>query len=318
MESSVSQTSPFAQIRNNAETINATFSFVRLHRKVLLKSVMLRAFPLLLFSNIIYVWLFVFPDSSIQSARIFQILLWIAVLFMGQSILVAVVHGLARLANQYPPGDFDEADVWEEAKSLFGSVVGTNLGLCLILVFGVGGLILVVARIPVVGPLILFGLLFIAVVSWCLYYPARFLEGSSFSEAFTLSRYLVSGHWWTTAGLLFVWWLLLTMMTFLFSATSTIVDVLAMGYFPVDVVANDSLYLTVQAISTLISMSLWSLLHTLPMLGLIFHFYNQLERKDGAGLTELAETIGEHIAIAIGTGDEGEGGPQDDESQADV
>ncbi len=318
MESSVSQTSPFAQIRNNAETINATFNFVRLHRKTLLKSVMLRAFPFLLFSSVLYVWLFVFPDSSIGRARLFQVLLWVAVLFLGQSMLVAVVHGFAKLADKYPPGDFDEVDVWEEAKSLFGSVLGTNLALVFLVAFGVGGLALVVARIPVVGFLILSGIIFLVVVSWCLYYPARFLEGSSFSEAFTLSRYLVSGYWWTTAGLLFVWWLLLTMLTFLFSVTSSIVDVLAMGYLPVDAVANDSLYLTVQAISTLISMSLWSLLNTLPMLGLIFHFYSQLERKDGAGLAELVETIGEEVASVNSEGEEREGGPHDNESWTDV
>ena len=319
MKSSVSQTISFAQIRNNAETINATFDFVRMHRKTLFKSVMLRAFPLLLITNLLYIWLTTFDRGVESGTVILQVLVLLGAAFLGQSMLIAIVHGFAKLADTYRPGEFDESDVWVEAKALFGKVLGTNLVLGLILLFGVGGMAVTVARIPFLGPSLLFVVVFLVIVSWSLYYPARFLEGSSFSEAFTLSRYLVSGRWWATAGLLCLWWLLLIILTFLFSLSTTLLDLVVAGYMPISTISlREPWFLALRSIITLVSMSLWSFLYAFPMFGLIFHFYSQLERKDGAGLSELAETIGEEIVIVEGSQEASEGGLHNDENPTDA
>lgn len=300
------------EIRNVPETINATFDFLRLHRKPLFRSVLKRAFPILLVGNLLYTALIVFPASSIGSVELGQsvlnLLLWIASIFLGQSMLLAVVHAYVKLADKHGVDEFDEADVWVEAKSMFGSVISANVTMVVLFIVGFAGGSFVFGIIPFIGPFLMFSLALWLGVSWCLFYPSNLLEDYSFTESFTMSRYLVRGRWWATAGFVIVWGLMLYLLTAFFSVPSYLFSGMGDYLFGWDpVVTTGTPMRLLQSFASLLSSSLWQLAYVLPMVGLSMYFYNQLERKDGVSLADDVERIGvdiEHVSNSVGEGDQ--------------
>lgn len=283
------------EIRNVPETINATFEFLRLHRRKLGRLLLFRVYPILFVSNALSL---VHPTSQSGGGNILITIVQILAFLITFSIMIAVVHALAKLTDRDPSGAFDDRDVWNEAKELLGNVVGTNVGLAFILAFlfffSLYLFRIVLFGLPLLTVIAMISLVMWFGVNWSLYYPTRLLENGGFTESFGASRYLVRGHWWRTLGLMITWGLLGYALTALLVLPPMLSEIGLDLVTPLSFrwLRSGVFGLIIFHLLAFISNVLSVTVQSLPMAGMVLHFYSQLERREGGNLHELADTIG--------------------------
>lgn len=295
MADSLSHSLSLREIRNVPETINATFEFLRAHHRKLGRLLLFRVYPVLFFANALDL---IHLASQSGGGNILITIVRIIALIIAFSIMTAVVHALAKLADRTPSGNFNESDVWQEAKDLLGVVVGTNVGLAfsvafLFIVF-LSLLRVVLFGIPFLFVLAMFVVVFGFGVRWSLYYPSRLLDNGGFTESFGTSNYLVRGRWWQTFGLLIIW----VLLGYALSAVVVLPSMLAgigsdlVPQISIKGLQGSLLGIIILHLLTFVSYALYITVQSLPMVGMVLHFYSQQERREGTRLLNLAATIG--------------------------
>jgi hypothetical protein len=208
-------------------------------------------------------------------------------------LLLSVYGYVVLLAQRRTPGPpVTVPEVWAVVKREF---LGTIFSL-----WGVGLLIgagFVVLFIPGFYLSVAFSLLFIV----------KLTEGAGFGAALSRCLRLIRGKWWSTCGLIFICVLLLYVVLI---GVGT-VAVLASGGFSAALNSLKERSPLASVIVTSIGGISTLLMYPPLLLALAFQYFNLVERREGAGLRLMVESLGQTAAPVASSGayrpdDEGE------------
>lgn len=298
----------FHRTRDFGSKVNATFEFFKQNFKSLVKSLLVIAGPAVLFGSI-FLGMF-FSDfftlasnpqrDPQETLRLFSTgAFWLRMsmmyvfLFVSYVITLATINGYADLYYKKKTNKIPVGEVWEAVRVLMWKYLGSLL---MILVCGsVLGLIVVavafVLKIASTALMVLWimaaavGFVYLMVGIGLLFFIQAH-EGLGFFEAAGRSLSLVKGKWWSTFGIAFVLSLIGGVISYIFiipyyafifvSAAHTV-----QGGSPAEL--SDSLKTATYVFFTIYYMA-QMLLQSLPQLGLVFQYFNLVERREAKGL----------------------------------
>jgi hypothetical protein len=193
------------------------------------------------------------------------------------TMLKCTVYGYVKLYIEKGKGEFELNDIWNEVKRNFFPVLGTSIVVGLVIGFG-----FVFCLIP--G--IYFG------VSLSLIYIILIFEGEGFGNAFSRSFEVVKQKWWLTLGLIIVVYLMIYMISMLFSIPGMIVGLKPLfmnlkNLENMEPFAFSTGYYVFNAITYLVTYVLMAI----PALVLSFHYFSLVEMKDKPSLDEKIDQI---------------------------
>ena len=288
--------------------MNATFDFIREHFRPLSRLILQRAFPPLALGYIIYANIFstvivggLDPFSynrADPSGIALQALLLLVLFAVGYTLMITTLHVYVLQVLESESGEVSFDEAWKDTKAEFWRVFWTNVGVGLL--YGVASVIVTFFSTlfsiftPLLGSLVqLFSILAI-VTTYAVYYPARLIEGAGFGYAFTRSSSLVAGSWWKTMGLILLCGLLILCMVLVTLVPFYIVvwlireNIATVGWMD----ENRDLVRIISTASIALFASLLQLFSTFPLISLILHYFNLVERRESARLEERLEEIG--------------------------
>lgn len=232
--------------------------------------------------------------SSMQNNP-FSVMSFVGFGFTGLGFLLAflllssTVYAFVRVRmNTAPTETVQPRQVWDFMWPRLGRVLGAWLLLGIIMVVGMG---VVSGILALAGPgfvvLIMFPLLWI-IVCLTMYFPALWMEDGGVTSALRRTFYLIKGKWWSTLGLYMVMSFITGTLNYVF-----IIPIygLMMARFLVKVPGLGSEILTVAAMS-FYALG-WVLTAVLPLMAMLFQYFNLVERKDGVGLLLLVDSLGQ-------------------------
>ena len=186
--------------------------------------------------------------------------------------LAAVVFNHLKIAaTGRGDEDISVEEVWEGVKDDFFMILFLNIGVFIATFFGM--LFFIIPGIFISVKLTLVSAVYV-------------LEDQSFSDTFSRSWNLISNYWWATFGLVLVMGIFVSLM----SATVSM---------PLALIGAFTKFSGLEDPQTTIGMfyalvnSLTYIFYTVMYLCLGLHYYNLVERKEGAGLEERISQIEE-------------------------
>jgi len=210
-------------------------------------------------------------------------------------LLSCTVYGFVRVRMATPPGEaVQPAQVWAFVRRRLGRVVGGWLLLTVATAAGTG---VVGGALALLGPgfvALLFFPLVWAVVCLTLYFPVLLMEDGGVLAALRRSFYLVKGKWWSSLGLYLVMSFITGIMNYIF-----IIPFygLMMARMLLHSTSLDSELLSVATMS--IYALGWIFTAVLPLVAMLFQYFNLVERKDGVGLRRLVDSLGQTAAPQV-------------------
>ena len=213
--------------------------------------------------------------------------------FMAAFVLLSsTVYAFVRVRMGTPPAEVVQpAQVWAFVWRRLGRVV--RAGLVLGVVVG-GGFLLLMAFLAAMWPglvvLVFFPLVW-AGICLTLFYPIIWMEDDGIVPALRRSFYLIKGKWWSTVGLYMVMSIITGILNYVFIIPFYgLLVVRTMLKVP----GFDSEILSVGAMS--IYALGWVFTAVLPLVAMLFQYFNLVERKDGVGLSLLVNSLGQTAA----------------------
>ncbi|MCI1186458.1 hypothetical protein MON38_03450 [Hymenobacter sp. DH14] len=303
MRPAFTQESDFRQRRDFGQKFSATFEFIAAHWRglgrcllyLVLPAALLRAVAagLLQQQNIAGIFSTTRQGGG-RSTTLRQIemmsqlvstpLYWVSIALgiAFATMLVLTVYGYVKLClRPYPSAEpIMPRDVWQVVKQDFISSFFSYLGIAFIVVIGlfflaIPGIYLAVALMP--------------------FFIIKVVEGTGFGATLSRSLSLTKGKWWSTFGLLAIMVLMLFVVLMVIGAFSGMLTLglLRGGWNPG---AGGASGRTAQIflISLAAIGSVLNLLFYPPMLlAIAFQYFNLVERRDGTGLHQLVNQIGQ-------------------------
>lgn len=211
-------------------------------------------------------------------------------------LLSSTVYAFIRVRIATPPNEVVQpAQVWRFMWPRLGRVLLAWLLLAGLTTAGFG---IVGTTLALIGPgfvfLLFFPLMWVA-VCLTLYFPALWLEDGGVAYALQRSFYLIKGKWWSSLGLYIV-------MTFITGALQYIFIIPMYGLMAartlLHVPGADSSILTIAAMS-LYALG-WIFTAVLPLVAMVFQYFNLVERREGLGLRLLVNSLGQQPALQAG------------------
>ena len=211
-----------------------------------------------------------------------QLMFWIAFLFLfsilSYAVSLIVINEYVRQYELRPyPARIEPSDIWPRVRTLVLPLIGVSIAVSIILIVSFFMLIIPFFYLAVV--LSLLG-------------PLLVIEGKGFGQAFSRCFSLITDKWWSTFGLIFVTTLIAVFMAMMFSLPQAILNVLILAHKTSG--DNPPLWQEIAFLLANIIYSLGSsLLQTIPLIAIIFQYYNLVERKEAAGLMAKLDTFGQ-------------------------
>ena len=208
------------------------------------------------------------------------------------SMLLSTVYAYVRLLlieeSPTPPAP---TQVWGQIKARLGQMLLAFAllgGLYMVLVVVLVGFVAAVGNGTGVFLLflVLLPLLVYVGVALSLYFPALWMEDAGVFAALRRCFYLVRSHWWASCGLLLVAGLIQSMMTFVFILPQYAVMIGKILKIPG--LDSDALGLAAQCFYAVGIM----FVYCVPLLAMLFQYFNLIERKEGIGLRSLVDSLG--------------------------
>ena len=202
-------------------------------------------------------------------------------------LLSSVVYGFVRVRMSTPATEaVQPARVWAFVWKRLGSVVGAWLLLGIVLVIGSGVL---GGALGLVGPGFV-GLLFFplawVVVCLTLYFPVLMMEDDGVVAAFRRSFYLMQGKWWSSLGLYLV-------MSFIAGIVNNVFIIPLYALMIGHTLLGASFDSGILSIGAMAFYGIgWIFTATLPLVAMLFQYFNLVERKEGVGLRLLVDSLG--------------------------
>ena len=311
---------PLIQERDFGQKINATFDFIRQNFKPLLLAILvIGGTPTLLayvvgglgLASLVPALTQMRQGGSPNYVTLLAIItplmgtiFFVALLFIVSSVMSSlslygyVLEYEARGGNS--PA-ISVADVWRRVSGSFWRYVGYSIALALlffvallVLGFLIGALggIVGTAGIGIFSFAYFIAVIYIS-VTISLYYFIVVRENLGIIDSIKRCFYLIQGKWWSTFGLLFI----LGLVSLVLFVGTYFVSVLLLGAFGLAGAGIGSETLAISLIISTIISSLFSTLigiviRCISSLGLVFQYYNLVERKDGEGLANAIQGIG--------------------------
>ncbi|WP_046245178.1 hypothetical protein [Hymenobacter terrenus] len=204
-------------------------------------------------------------------------------------LLSGTVYGFVRVRMSTPPDEVVQpAQVWAFVWSRLGRIVRAWLLLGVVMLVGTG---VVAGCLALLGPgfvfLIFFPMMW-AIVCLTLYFPILWIEDGGVVAALGRAFYLIKGKWWSTLGLYII-------MSFITSTINYVFIIPFYGLMAARVMLKvpgfDSEILSVVTMS--IYVLGWVFTAVLPLLAMLFQYFNLVERKEGLGLRLLVDSLGQ-------------------------
>jgi len=277
----------FRQVRDFGETFNVSVKFFRQNFKLFFQSLICIAGPFVLVSAIAGAFyqsntVSLFSVSNMGQSNLLSQFGWTYLIF----ILAAVIANMALLGTVFAfminymekgPGGFTINDVGQTVVKNIGNIFSVFFVLMVLtivvlaLVAGiVGGIAYVIPALAVLVAIVVFvGLLILLPpVMWQLsvVYLVKMQEGKGVIESFDRTRKVLSGNFWWTWVIMVCAVMAIGIISFVFSIP----------------------FIIVATVCTFCSTLLYSGLYVISA----FHYYSLAEQKDGIGLMERIDEIG--------------------------
>jgi len=209
------------------------------------------------------------------------------------------VYGYVKLClRPYPSAEpIMPRDVWQVVKQDFVGAFFSYLGIAVIV--GIGFFLLAIPGLY----------LFVALMP---FFIVKVVEGTGFGATLSRCLSLTKGKWWSTFGLLVIMMLVLFVVLLVVGTFSGMVTLGLMhgGWNPAESGkggrAIQILFIALSAIGSVLNL----LFYPPMLLAIAFQYFNLVERRDGTGLYQLVNQIGQAPAsvqnAALRADEEGE------------
>ncbi len=287
----------FKQERDFGEIFNATFAFIGQEIKLLGKALLYFVVPVLLIASIFMVLMGMEQQKMMRGISngdpsslgnpfaafgdmFFYIIIAMLVYAVAFTMIKCTVYGYIKIYIEKGKGEFELNDIWNEIKRNFFPVLGTSI---------VVGLIVGLGFVFCLIPGIYFG------VSLSLIYIILIFEGNGFGNAFSRSFEIVKQKWWLTLGLIIVVYLMIYVISMLFSIPGMIVGLKPLFMNLKNLENLDNMepfaFSTGYYIFNAITYLVMYILMAIPALVLSFHYFSLVEMKDKPSLEEKINQI---------------------------
>jgi hypothetical protein len=267
------------KVRDFGALIGVTFEFIRQNFKLLLKSGFFIVGPFILLAGIFMgmyqAAAFNFSNMSTLNSIGLPFLFYILFVMLSVLLLNVVIYSFVILYEEKGVGNFDLNDIWQKSKSNFWMLFFTGIGYTFFVILG--SVFLIIPGIYLA-------------VTLSLIYMIRIREGIGFFSAFDRCTKLISKNWWFTFGFIIVIGLIQGFIGFIFYIPNYIA-LFALTLSGLNDPAQSSTGHIIFTITSVIS-SLNLLLYMISVVGISFHYYNLVERKEATSLLERIDTIG--------------------------
>jgi len=264
----------FRKVRDFGDLLNVTFDFIRLNFKKLFLSLLFIAGPGIFLTGIAAG----FYQSNVFSFRmnfgrfIPSALVYYFFIFITFQLILSVTYSFINLYLERNPDEFDVNDVWESTKKNLVTIFLTSIGTFIIIIFATILLIIPGIYLSIVLTII---------------YIVRIQEKRSFFESVSRCRYLVSGNWWFTFALLLIFTVIQYFFTFLFYIPQYIAMFIGLLHMQNGRMSFNG---TMMVITSIIA-SVSYFFYVIVLVGISFHYFSLVEKKEATGLMEKLETI---------------------------
>ncbi|MGE5681382.1 MAG: hypothetical protein ACM34K_10940 [Bacillota bacterium] len=264
----------FRKVRDFGETINATFEFLKQNYKGLGLSLLYIAGPAVVLHGIVAGMNNVDVTNSRSFSFSFAYFLTFLVYIAVTQLVVSVSYGYINLYLDNEKKEFSVDEVWEEVKRNIKPLFLTGL---------VSLFLILLASLALIIP----GIYFSVVLS--IVFIVKIRENGKIPDAIARSRYLITGNWWYTFGLVIILYIIQYVFTFVLGVPQSILMFSAMFGLR----GETSYAGSVIFILTTIIASFSSLFNVIFHTGMSFHYYSQLEKKEAVGLMDKLDSIKE-------------------------
>ncbi|MDR8393203.1 hypothetical protein NC796_18755 [Aliifodinibius sp. S!AR15-10] len=268
--------------RNFGNLISDTFTYVRVYYKSLGKSILYFVIPIVVLASIFfgqYMQQTLAMSSNPDSINAIDNLFSMISSMGGASILgmlasaamSAVIYNHMALISESETNSATVHQIWDRYKKDIWAMIGISILSGLIILFGMIFLI-----IPGIFLFVKFTLI-----------PATYVnERQGISKSFSRSWNLTTNHWWFTFGLTIVIGLIVSFMSYFLTIPITIVSMFT-GFASGDLASANTLISVIYSTAIVLGYIFYALLYI--TFGL--HYFNLVERKEGASMKERIEQI---------------------------
>lgn len=308
----------FQKTRDFSNKLNATFEFFKQNFKSLAKCLLYFVGPPALVTSLLigsvfgdYMTLVMAMTTGGGQTAFTDYLLsvnfWLAVGFaivvgtITAVMMTSTVNNYVILYNTKKTNQIEIEEVWELVKKTFWMYFTTLLGYVLLLVGAYLVLLLPVVALAQISGFMVFimvvgfiiGIIYFFIAT-SLVFSVRGFERQSFFGSISRSMYLVRGKWWSTFGLMMIFSFIVSTISSFFILpwyVTFIISTLHNIEKGTNAAPSES-----NSMVAVISFSLYYLVYyvlsSLPQLGLIFQYFNLVERKESKGLMEQMGALG--------------------------
>ena len=260
----------FRKIRDFGELLNTTFEFIRINIKVLFLSLLFIAGPAIILTGIaggFYQGNIAFGKMFIASAIVYFILF-----FISFQLIITITYSCINLYIEKNTADFKVNDVWDRTKKDFFLILFTSIGT---------GILTVLGFIFFIIPGIYLS------IALTIIYMVRLRENLSFMNSVSRCRKLITGNWWFTFALI----LILAVIEYFFSFIFTIPEYIAIFAGALHSLDEKPPFGSTFFIITSVISTISYLFYSIPVIGIAFHYFSLVEKKEAVGLLQKLETI---------------------------
>ncbi|TYZ08699.1 hypothetical protein FY528_12575 [Hymenobacter lutimineralis] len=283
----------FRQERDFGAKVNATFAFVVAHGRPLGKCLLYIVLPVALLAGLAQAVaqseLIGALGASSTAERVTQLerystisgaqLLGFIAMMLGHCALAATIYSYVLVRIALPEHEtVTPALVWERVKSFALPLLGSSIVLGILAVLGY--LLFIIPGIYLS-------------VGFSLAWAVQVLENRSIGELLSRSLMLIKGKWWSTFGLLVVMYFIVALLSLVLKMPQYLI--LAGSALHWSWASSPVLAGAMALLSTTASM----FLSTFVLVAVMFQYFNLVERKEGAGLYTLVNSIGQGPAPVV-------------------
>jgi hypothetical protein len=265
--------------RDFGELLMITFAFIRQNFTLFSKSIVYISGPIMILYMIhtayfqMDIWDFN-NLSRFDDSFILHFLLSVIISFFLTSVITLVPIKFIQLYREKGARHFSITEVWLATQRQIFMMLFTQLGLGVIILFAFIFLI-----IPGIYASVVLSLVIII----------RVLENKNFSQAISRSVELIKENWWFTLGFLLVMYLIVGIMSLVFQIPVYILlFVTAFQSADPTAIVGESGFLFSLSMAW---SALATFLYAIFPVGLVFHYFNLVEKKEAKGLKERIEQI---------------------------
>lgn len=295
--------------RDFGETFNVSMKFLRQNFKLLLQCLILLAGPFILITAItgaLYQANTLETISSGRNRNVFSQFGWNYLFFIiagivSNLVILGVVYSFMIEYMEKGFGKFQLNDVAKRLSSNIGNLLSVFFSLTFLTIITLGALIGVFIAIGtslpwlavVLGFFCFIGLLIIfPPLIWQLsvVYMVKMTDSLDIFESFSKTRYVMKQNFWWTWVIVICSTLAIGVISFVFSLPQVVYQMVEMfGRIRGDNSEVSIVFLIVATICTFCTSTLYSLLYLINA----FHYFSLKEKKEGTGLMDRINDIGQ-------------------------